>query len=152
MPVPESFQAASLAEFHAKATMLDRSVAPLERGEEAIKITTMATNPVDWKMREHSGIVQQWPTIAGSDAAGEIVALDLELLASRSATESSSRASWTSRTYARLSGIARGLPCWCAKYPVTSRMADEQAASVSLATAAAMAGFYDTSGQRLPAP
>ncbi|CAJ2511156.1 Uu.00g067810.m01.CDS01 [Anthostomella pinea] len=75
MAIPETFKAALVTKSGAENTITDRSLPPLETGEVGIKITATAINPVDWKLREISGFLKEFPLIFGTDAAGEIAAL-----------------------------------------------------------------------------
>lgn len=42
-------------------------------GEIVVKNHSVAINPVDWKIQDHGIFVQKWPTILGTDIAGEVV-------------------------------------------------------------------------------
>jgi len=42
-------------------------------GEVVIKNEYVAINPVDWKIQEYEFFVKEYPTILGTDVAGEIV-------------------------------------------------------------------------------
>jgi NADPH:quinone reductase-like Zn-dependent oxidoreductase len=41
-------------------------------GEVLVKNAAWAINPVDWVIQEHGIFVQKYPSILGSDSAGEI--------------------------------------------------------------------------------
>ncbi len=75
MSLPSSFKAAVVPEAGAQHKVVDRSLAPLAADEVAVKVTATAINPVDWKMRDYRIFIASYPTVLGSDAAGEIVAV-----------------------------------------------------------------------------
>ena len=127
--------------------MLFRS---LDADEVAIKIIAKAINPVDWKMRDRPGIVQSWPAIAGSDAAGEIAALGSAV----TGFEVGERVFFLGRVgkidYSTFQQYCKMPAVLVSKTP--SNISDEQAAGIQLATVATVTAFYDVSGQRLAPP
>ncbi|KAI8657989.1 PKS-ER domain-containing protein [Fusarium keratoplasticum] len=150
MSLPTTFKAATVAGKGENHITSERSLSPLKSGEVAIKITATAINPVDWKIRDYGVFVQEWPTVLGSDAAGEVVALGPD----------TSRVSVGDRVF--FQGILGNIESttfqqYCkmpeallAKTP--SSISDEQAAGIQLTTIAAVTAFYDKSGRGLPAP
>jgi NADPH:quinone reductase-like Zn-dependent oxidoreductase len=37
-----------------------------------VKAHALAINPVDWKIQDHGIFIQNWPTVLGTDVAGEV--------------------------------------------------------------------------------
>ncbi|KAF4981732.1 hypothetical protein FZEAL_2534 [Fusarium zealandicum] len=150
MSLPTSFKAALLPGKGEVHTVSDRSLAPLSPGEVAIKVTATAVNPVDWKVRDYGFAVQEWPTVLGSDAAGQVAAVGPDV----------SGFSVGDRVF--FQGILGNIDSttfqqYC-KMPAAlvsrtpENISDEQAAGVHLTTVAAVVALYDKSGQGLPAP
>lgn len=150
MSLPTTFKSALITGKAASPKVEDRSLAPLASGEVAIKITATAINPVDWKIVDSGLFIQQWPTVLGSDAAGEVVALGPD----------ASRFKVGDRVF--FQGIIGNIDAstfqqYC-KMPETllskspSNLSDDQAAGIFLATFAGVTAFYDKSGQGLKAP
>ncbi|KAL2112305.1 hypothetical protein VUR80DRAFT_7992 [Thermomyces stellatus] len=150
MSVPATFNAALLNNVGERLVVGSRSLPPLDPGEVAIKVTATAVNPVDWKIRDSGWFISTWPTVVGSDAAGEIAALapdvsgfavgDRVFFQGKLGHEDSC----TFQQYCKmpadlLSKTPRGI-------------SDEQAAGIALTTVAVLTGFYDTSGRGMPAP
>lgn len=134
----------------AQNVVSDRSLAPLESGEVAIKITATAINPVDWKMRDHKAFINSYPAILGSDAAGTIAAIGPDV----SGFSIGDRVffqgiigkydSSTFQQYCKMPAVL------VSKTP--SNISDEQAAGIGLATMAVVTAFYDKEGHGLTAP
>ncbi|KAM5356765.1 hypothetical protein ACJ41O_003411 [Fusarium nematophilum] len=150
MSLPTTFKAAILSGKGATHVISNRSLSPLASGEVAIKITATAINPVDWKIRDYGAFIKEWPTVLGSDASGEVVALGPD----------ASRFAVGDRVF--FQGIigtidASTFQQYC-KMPeallsrTPQNISDEQAAGIHLTTVAATVAFYDKSGQGLPAP
>jgi NADPH:quinone reductase-like Zn-dependent oxidoreductase len=38
-----------------------------------VKNHSIAINPVDWKIQDYGLFIQKWPTVLGTDIAGEVV-------------------------------------------------------------------------------
>lgn len=150
MPIPHIYKAASLAGVGKKLDVHTRSLAELKPGEVAIKVTATAINPVDWKIRDSGYFVDKWPTILGSDAAGEVAALGPDV----STVEVGDRVFFQgmlghkeSCTFQQYCKMPADL---LLKTP--KNLSDEQAAGITLTTIAAIVGFYDKSGKGLAAP
>lgn len=150
MSLPTTFKAALLSGKGATHVTADRSLAPLDSGEVAIKITATAINPVDWKIRDYGVFIREWPTVLGSDAAGEVVAVGPD----------ASRFTVGDRVF--FQGIIGAIDsCTFQQYckmpevllsKTPQSLSDDQAAGISLTTVAAVTAFYDKSGQGLKAP
>ncbi|KAF5007901.1 hypothetical protein FDECE_5816 [Fusarium decemcellulare] len=150
MSVPATFKAALLPKPRETHAVSDRSLAPLNSGEVAIKVTATAINPVDWKIRDYGVFIKEWPTVLGSDAAGEIAELGPDV----SGFEVGDRVffqgiigSIDSTTFQQYCKMPHTL---LSKTP--SNISDDQAAGIHLTTVAAVTAFYDKTGQGLPAP
>ncbi|KAI1491011.1 quinone reductase [Biscogniauxia mediterranea] len=150
MTVPQTFKAALVPEPGAQHVVGPRSLAPLEKGEVAIKITATAINPVDWKMRDYKVFISKYPAVLGSDAAGEIAEVGPEV----SGFAVGDRVFFqgiidnfdasTFQQYGKMPAKLVG------KTP--SNISDDEAAGVSLATVAVVTAFYDKTGHGLTPP
>jgi NADPH:quinone reductase-like Zn-dependent oxidoreductase len=151
MGVPETFKAAVVPEPKAQITVVDRSLAPLEKGEIAIQVTATAINPVDWKMRDYNFFIKEYPAVLGSDAAGKVVAVGPEvsgfsvgdrvffqgIIGNYDAT--------TFQQYVKMPAALVG------KTP--SNISDDEAGGATLALIAGVVAFYDkATGHGLPTP
>lgn len=150
MPVPHIFKAATLAGVGAKLALETRSLPDLKSGEVAVKVTATAINPVDWKIRDSGYFVDKWPTVLGSDAAGEVAALGPDV----SELEVGDRVFFQgmlghadSCTFQQYCKMPADL---LLKTP--KNVSDEEAAGIALATMAVIVGFYDKTGRGLTAP
>lgn len=150
MPVPHVFKAATLAGVGKKLALETRSLPDLKSGEAAIKVTATAINPVDWKIRDSGYFIDKWPTVLGSDAAGEVAALGPDV----SGLEVGDRVFFQgmlghkdSCTFQQYCKMPADL---LLKTP--KNVSDEQAAGITLATVAVITGFYDKTGRGLAAP
>ncbi|TFK22021.1 GroES-like protein [Coprinopsis marcescibilis] len=45
------------------------------RGEVLVKVQAAALNPIDWKMQGYGWFIQEYPSVIGSDIAGDIVGI-----------------------------------------------------------------------------
>ncbi|MCJ1275380.1 hypothetical protein MMC21_003183 [Puttea exsequens] len=50
----------------------ERAIPKPSTEEVLVKSAAIATNPVDWKMRDAGGFIESYPTILGSDVAGTV--------------------------------------------------------------------------------
>ncbi|KAI9166360.1 alcohol dehydrogenase [Paramyrothecium foliicola] len=149
--VPSVYKAALLPAPGAQHEVGDRSLSPLESGEVAVKITATAVNPVDWKIRDYKlPFIQQYPTVLGSDAAGEVAALGPDvtgLAVGDRVFFQGILGKPDSCTFQQFSKIPAAL---VSRTP--GNISDDQAAGIHLATVAGVTGFYDKTGHNLPAP
>lgn len=150
MDVPHSFKAAVVDEPRAQNVIRDRFLGPVKSGEVRIKITATAINPVDWKMRDHTKIIHDYPAILGSDAAGIVVSTgpDVSNLAVGDRVffqgiigkyDSS-----TFQEYCKMPAALVSL--------TPSSISDEEAAGISLATTVVVVAFYDEKGHGMTPP
>ena len=68
-----SNQAAWLDGGGKKLRVADAPMPKAEAGKLVIKNKAIAINPVDWKIQDYGIFIQKWPTILGTDIAGEVV-------------------------------------------------------------------------------
>ncbi|CAH0040830.1 unnamed protein product [Clonostachys solani] len=150
MSVPSAFKAALIPNKGEEPYVAERSLAPLNPGEVAVKITATAINPVDWKIRDYGFFIKEWPTILGTDGAGEVVALgpDTSRLAIGDRVFFQGiLGNLDSSTFQQYAKIPEAL---VSKTPKNTT--DEEAAGISVTTVCGVVGFYDKTGQGLPAP
>lgn len=150
MSVPNTFKAAVVPEPGAQHVVSDRQLSPLGAGEVAIKITATAINPVDWKIRDYKVFIKDYPAVLGSDAAGTIAAVGPEvtgLAVGDRVFFQGIIGNYDASTFQQYCKMPAAL---VAKTP--SKITDDEAAGVSLATVAVMTAYYDTTGHGLPAP
>ena len=122
----------------------------LVSGEVGVKITAIAVNPVDWKMRDYDAFISEYPAILGSGAAGTIAAIGPRVsdfvVGDRFFFRGIIR-KYESSTFQRFCKMPAVL---VSKIP--SKISDEQAAGVSLTTMAILTAFYDKEGRGLIPP
>lgn len=150
MTVPDAYKAAVVPEPGAQHAITERSLAALNPGEVAIKITATAINPVDWKIRDYKVFIQNYPAVLGSDAAGEIAAVGPEVSNFKEGDRVFFQGiigNYDASTFQQYCKMPAAL---VAKTPAS--ISDDQAAGISLATVAVVTGFYDTTGHGLAAP
>jgi NADPH:quinone reductase-like Zn-dependent oxidoreductase len=150
MSLPETFKTTFVPAKGSPNTIGDRSLAPLKPDEVAIKVTSTAINPVDWKMRDLGFAVDKFPVTLGSDAAGEVVAIGADvsdLAVGDRVWFQGILGSDEGATFQHYSKIYAAL---VAKTP--SNITDDQAATIGVAALAAVTGFYHHTGHGMPAP
>ncbi|KAI0002672.1 quinone reductase [Xylariaceae sp. FL0662B] len=150
MPVPKTFKAAVLPEARSHHVLSTRSLAPLEKGEVAIKITATAINPVDWKIRDYNAYVTKYPAVIGSDAAGEIADVGSEVSGFAVGDRVFFQGivdNFDAATFQQYCKVPAKL---VGKTP--SNISDEQASGISLATVAVLTAYYDATGHGLTPP
>lgn len=150
MGVPSTFKAAYVEEAGGKTIIKDRSLPQLKPGEVAIKIKAASINPIDWKLRDYpafAAFAGGYPLILGTEAAGEVVAVGPDV----SDVKEGNRVFFQGNIG---DPDSRTLQEYCimpapllAKTP--DSLSDEQAASIFLASVAALVGLYDTSAYEL---
>lgn len=154
--VPSSFKAATLPSPLSRHTVSERSLAPLEPGEVAIKVTATAINPVDWKIRDQGILIgtdsEKFPAVVGSDAAGEIVAVGSDVKAKFTLGDRVFfQGILTRYDYSTFQQYCK-MPAELVSHTPGS-ISDEEAAGVQLALMAAVTGFYHEMGHGLaPGP
>ncbi|KAG9596857.1 hypothetical protein KCU86_g5425, partial [Aureobasidium melanogenum] len=144
MPSSNSFQAAVVPEQGAQHIIATRTLAPLESGEVAIKITATAINPIDWKMRDWNYWLKEYPAVLGSDAAGEVVAVADDVGTLKEGDRVFFQgiiADYDASTFQQYCKMPSRL---VVKTP--SNISDDQAAGIALATVCGITAFYDQTG------
>ncbi|KAH6646936.1 quinone reductase [Truncatella angustata] len=141
MAIPKTFKAAIMQEAGAQHIIEDRSLAPLEKGEVGIKITATAINPVDWKMRDYKFFLSEFPAVAGSDGAGEIVAVGPEVDGLVEGDRVFFQGIIGKYDYSTFQQYCKMPAALVGKTP--KNITDEQAGGISLATVAVLTAFYD---------
>ncbi|KAF7595924.1 hypothetical protein BBP40_004070 [Aspergillus hancockii] len=150
MTIPYTFQAAVVPEPQGKHTIAERSLAPLEANDVAIKITATAVNPVDWKIRDHNIFLKEYPAVLGSDAAGEVVAVGANVSTHAIGDRvffQGILGRYDSSTFQQFCKMPAEL---VSKTP--ANISDDQAAGISLATMAVVTGLYDQTGHGITPP
>ncbi|SPO04332.1 probable NADPH:quinone reductase and related Zn-dependent oxidoreductases [Cephalotrichum gorgonifer] len=150
MSVPHTSRAAILHEKGAKHVVSDRSLPAPGPGEVTIKITATAVNPADWKNREEGRFIPVWPTILGSDAAGEVAALGPDVSDFTVGDRVFFQGKLGHRDYCTFQQYCNMPADLLSRTP--RNISDEQAAGIPVATIAVVVAFYDKSGRGLPAP
>lgn len=144
MPVPKSFKSAQIPSPKAESIVADRSLAPLKDGEVGIRITATAINPVDWKIRDYAVIIQEYPAVLGSDAAGEVVEVGKGVENLKEGDRVFFQGvigdydASTFQQYCKMDAKLVG------KTP--KNITDDQAAGITLTTIAGLTALYDQSG------
>ena len=150
MAVPHSFKAAVVDEPKAQNIIRDRSLGPLDSDEVYIKITATAINPVDWKMRDHSKFIHDYPAVLGSDATGTIVSIGsavTNLAVGDRTFFQGIIGNYDSSTFQQYCKMPAALVAATPK-----DISDQEAAGISLATVVVVVGFYHENGHGLTPP
>ncbi|KIJ54539.1 hypothetical protein M422DRAFT_58074 [Sphaerobolus stellatus SS14] len=118
------------------------------KGEVLVKLHAIALNPSDWKIRKLGIVIQEYPTILGSDAAGTVEDVGEEVTQFKKGDRILYQGFWnvhqgTFQQYATVSAEV------VAKIP--PNLTFEQAATIPLGLATAAAGLYvSSSGYEVP--
>ena len=64
-----------LLEKHGNYAVRDTPTPKPGPGELLIEVKATGLNPVDWKIRKYGVFIDKFPTVLGSDVAGDIVGL-----------------------------------------------------------------------------
>ncbi|CAI7595108.1 unnamed protein product [Penicillium pancosmium] len=148
--IPTSFKAAVVPEPFAQHKIEERSLQPLQPSHVAIKITATAINPVDWKIRDYNAFIKEYPAVLGSDAAGEVVAVGSEVTNLKVGGRVFFQGiigNYDASTFQQYCSMPAELVS-----QTPSNITDDQAAGISLATMAVVAGFYDQTGHGITPP
>ncbi|EPQ26820.1 uncharacterized protein PFL1_05455 [Pseudozyma flocculosa PF-1] len=150
MSVPTSFKAAVIPEPNAQHQLSERTVPALKDDEVLIRNTAAAVNPIDWKLRQFNVFNLTYPTVLGTDGAGEVVALGSAVtnlkLGDRVFYQGiyGTADACTFQQYSVLPAVLAGR--------TPDNISDREAATVTVATVAAATALYDKNGQGLTAP
>ncbi|KAJ1566766.1 hypothetical protein HK405_008481 [Cladochytrium tenue] len=144
--LPVSFSAAVVDAPGTAHAVLSRTLSSPHAGEATVRVTATAVNPIDWKLHEgqYGGFVN-FPSVLGSDAAGEVVAVGEGVEPATLAVGDrvffqgiiGNKDASTFQQYCRMPVEL------LAKTPAS--ISDDEAAGVSLASIAAAAALYDSS-------
>ncbi|KAK6063792.1 zinc-binding oxidoreductase [Seiridium cupressi] len=150
MDIPGPFKAAVMPDAGAQNVIIERSLAPLKKGEVCIRITATSINPADWKIRDFRVLLNEFPAIAGCDAAGEIVAVGPEVSGFTKGERVFFQGILGKKDYSTFQQYCKMPAALVAKTPKS--ISDEQASGMASA-AACIVGFYDkASGHGLIPP
>lgn len=150
MSVPRSHRASILHATKAQLKVEVRDTPSISPGEVLIKVTAAAVNPVDWKLRDFMGKFLRYPTVLGSDAAGEVVRVGdgvADFHVGDRVFFQGIINSIDASTFQEYCKMPAGL---LGKTP--SSMSDEQVGGVSLSTMAAATALYSDSGHGIQPP
>jgi NADPH:quinone reductase-like Zn-dependent oxidoreductase len=142
---PTQHKAAFIPEkFAVKSEVRNRDTPKPKDDEVLIKIKATAINPVDWKIRDWGFMVEDYPAIVGSDAAGEIISTGSKVTNVKVGDRVGFQGilgkndSATFQQYCVMSSDLVGI--------LPSSISYEQAAGVSLASIAVISAFYHEAG------
>ncbi|KAJ1323558.1 NADPH:quinone reductase [Microdochium nivale] len=152
--IPHTFRAALIDKAQAPIRIGTTSLASpaLSPDELGIRITATAINPADWKIRESGMLIQSWPAVLGSDAAGVVVEVGTNFTSKFQPGDRvffqgilGKNDSSTFQEYTRIPAHTVG------KTPAS--ITDEAAAGLSLGSVTAAVGLYHKTGRALsPGP
>lgn len=149
--VPQQHKAAVLTKAGAPLEVQDWKTHSIKDDEVLIKVTATAINPVDWKIRDWGIFVDSYPSILGSDAAGEIAQAGKQVknlnVGDRVFFQGIIKTldGSTFQQYTKMPAELVGL--------TPSNVTDEEAAGIGLASIAAVVGLYNQTGLHItPAP
>ncbi|TFK47715.1 GroES-like protein [Heliocybe sulcata] len=117
-------------------------------GDLLVKIEATALNPVDWKIQKYDWLVEEYPAIVGTDAAGEVAAVG-DSVAGFKVGDKVFHQGWFSNNKATFQQYTTVPAEIAAKLP--SNISLDEAASIPLGLATAALGLYSTldkGGQR----
>ncbi|KAL7815232.1 GroES-like protein [Trichoderma gracile] len=150
MTVPKTFKAAVVPEPRKQHIITDRSLQPLQPGEVAIKITSTAINPIDWKMRDHNVFLPEYPAVLGSDGAGEVAEIGPGVSRFRVGERVFFQGIIGDNDASTFQQFAKMDSKLVAKTP--SNIHDDEASTIPVTSMAALVALYDKTGRGLPAP
>lgn len=75
MTIPSEQKALLLQGINGDFVVSSTEVPQPGKDEVLVKIHSAALNPVDWKIRKYGVFVDKFPTVLGTDIAGEVVAV-----------------------------------------------------------------------------
>lgn len=148
---PNQHKAAVLTKSRMSLEVKDVSTHSIGADEVLIKNTATAINPIDWKIRDFGILVDSYPTILGSDAAGEVVQIGEAVSNIRVGDRVFYQGILNTldhSTFQQYTKLSADLVCL-----TPSNINDDEAASVALCSIAAIVGLYNHTGFNLkPAP
>lgn len=149
--IPQQHKAAVLTKAGAPLEVQDWKTHSIKEDEVLVKVTASAINPVDWKIRDWGIFVNEYPSILGSDASGQIVQAGKQVknvqVGDRVFFQGiiSTIEGTTFQQYTKMPADLVGL--------TPSNITDEEASGIGLASIAAIVGLYNHTGLHIkPAP
>ncbi|MCO5565655.1 hypothetical protein L7F22_019329 [Adiantum nelumboides] len=149
--VPQQHKAAVLPKAGAQLEVQDWKTHSIKDDEVLIKVTATAINPVDWKIRDWGIFNDNYPSIIGSDASGEITKAGKDVknvkVGDRVFFQGiiNTIEGATFQQYTKMPAALVGI--------TPSNIKDEEAAGVGLASVAVIVGLYNQTGLNIkPAP
>lgn len=150
MPLPSVFQGCEVLTPKAKLSLVQRRLPTLGPNEAGIKITATAINPVDHKMRDYDAFIEEYPAVLGSDAAGIVVAIGVDVKDVKVGDRVFFQGiigSYDSSTFQQYCKMPVEL---LSKTP--NNISDEEASGIMLATMAVVTAFYAEEGHGMTPP
>jgi NADPH:quinone reductase-like Zn-dependent oxidoreductase len=150
MSLPSNFQGCEILTPKAQSSLVQRRLSALGPNEVGVKITATAINPVDHKMRDNDAFVKSYPAVLGSDAAGVVVAVGLDvkgLQVGERVFFQGIIGNYDSSTFQQYCKMPAEL---LSKTP--TNISDEEASGIMLATMAAVTAFYAEEGHGMIPP
>ena len=162
MSVPITFAAAftpapSTSSSTTTITTTQSFTTPLAPGDITVRITATAINPVDWKFRDTPTLtpfIPVWPTVLGSDAAGEVVQIGADFADKFAVGDRV----WFQGIYGKPEACTFQQYCrvpahLVGRVPSKEGFTDDEAAGLSLGSITATIGIYHSLGRGVvPAP
>lgn len=127
-----------------------RTTPSISSDEVLTKITATAINPVDWKLRDDFGDVLTYPTVLGSDAAGEIMKVGGDITNFAVGDRVFFQGIINNPDASTFQQYCKMPAALVSKTP--NNLSDDQVAGVSLATMAATTALYAKSGHGILPP
>ncbi|KAF9555138.1 GroES-like protein [Agrocybe pediades] len=109
-------------------------------GEILIKIQATSLNPVDWKIKKYGMYIEEFPTILGTDIAGDVVELGEGVTDLKVGDRVFCQGRYIPKSWCSFQQYALGLADLTAKIP--SNLTYEKAAALPVALSAAYIGLY----------
>lgn len=73
--IPKEQKALILEEKFAPFTLSTLPVPKPGKEEVLVKISSLALNPIDWKIQKYGWFIAKYPAVLGSDLAGDVIQL-----------------------------------------------------------------------------
>jgi NADPH:quinone reductase-like Zn-dependent oxidoreductase len=150
MSLPSCFQGCEVPTPKAQLSIVQRSLPNLKPNEVGVKVTATAINPVDHKMRDNDAFIKKYPAVLGSDAAGVVVATGPDVKEFKVGDRVFFQGiigNYDSSTFQQYCKMPAEL---VSKTP--SKISDEEASGIMLATMAVVTAFYAEEGHGMAPP
>ncbi|TFK71494.1 GroES-like protein [Pluteus cervinus] len=109
-------------------------------GELLVRLHATALNPVDWKIQRYDIFVKSYPTVLGTDGAGEVVEIGEGVTGFEKGDKVFFQGSYDKATYATFQQYALAEAATTAKIP--ENLSYDQASTFPVALTAAYVGLY----------